>query len=98
MTATDLDATLAELTDLLRSVGATWWADHVAQVAARVAAGADPSVASWMFGGSGSLTDLVIHPLNGHTVDRLRLGEVNDRLGELRSRVYAAAFPKRWMS
>jgi hypothetical protein len=43
------------------------------------------------YGGAGSLTDLVIDPINGHSVAPDELGETNRRLSELRSAVHVSA-------
>ena len=40
------------------------------------------------FGGMGSLNDLLIHEANGHSIAAVDVGPVNDRLDELRTRVY----------
>jgi hypothetical protein len=40
------------------------------------------------FGGMGSFNDLVIHPLNGHSVADQEVGPVNDELDRLRSVMY----------
>jgi hypothetical protein len=39
----------------------------------------------------GSFNDGVIHPINGHKVPDGRIGSVNERLGELRSVIWAEA-------
>jgi hypothetical protein len=39
----------------------------------------------------GSLNDLLIHEANGHSIAAVDVGPVNDRLDELRTRVYSAA-------
>ena len=47
------------------------------------------------FGGMGSLNDLVIHPMNGHTVDAGSIDRLNDELTRLRSDVYRLAITLR---
>lgn len=47
------------------------------------------------FGGMGSLNDLVIHPMNGHTVDAGSIDRLNDELTQLRSDVYRLAITLR---
>ncbi len=47
-----------------------------------------------MFGGMGSLSDLVIHPVNGHAVAEDQIARVNETLDGLRERVYLASRPR----
>ena len=41
-----------------------------------------------MYGGMGSFSDLVIHPVNGHRIATEEVGQVNDRLSALRSAIW----------
>ncbi|MDY0829415.1 hypothetical protein SK224_09800 [Microbacterium sp. BG28] len=86
---TSLERSLRELDALLASVGETFWAQWAARAADRIAAGGDPGDVRGVFGGMGSVNDLVIHPANGHSVTDDQIAAVNRRLDELRERIYA---------
>jgi hypothetical protein len=43
------------------------------------------------FGGKGSINDLVIHPINGHTVQESEVASVNEQLGLLLSKIAVLA-------
>lgn len=87
--ATSLEQSLRELNALLSSVDETFWAQWAARAADRIAAGGDPGDVRGVFGGMGSLNDLVIHPVNGHSVTDHQVAAVNQRLKELREKIYA---------
>ncbi len=86
---TPLEQSLRDLHALLASVGETFWAQWAVRAADRIAAGGDPAEVRGVFGGMGSLNDLVIHPANGHAVTDDQVATVNRRLDELRERIYA---------
>ncbi|WDG19493.1 DUF6966 domain-containing protein [Microbacterium sp. Clip185] len=83
-----LEQSLRDLHALLSSVSETFWAQWAARAAERLAAGGDPGDVRGVFGGMGSLNDLVIHPANGHAVAADQVAPVNRRLDELRERIY----------
>jgi hypothetical protein len=87
--ATSLEQSLRELNTLLTSVGETFWAQWAARAADRIASGGDFRDVRGVFGGMGSLNDLVIHPANGHAVADDEVAAVNQRLKELREKIYA---------
>ncbi|WP_368497714.1 hypothetical protein [Herbiconiux sp. A18JL235] len=87
----ELQESLRDLSVLLRAVGETPWADRCAQAAERVAAGGDPAEVRRLFGGMGSLNDLVIHPVNGHAVADGQVDRINRALAGLRERIYSAS-------
>ena len=69
------------------------WADRITDAIRRINDG-DLSGVDYLlraFGGMGSLNDLLIHEANGHSIAAVDVGPVNDRLDELRTRVYSAA-------
>ncbi len=40
------------------------------------------------YGGMGSFNDLIIHPMNGHTIEESEIDLVNNRLRELAKEIY----------
>ncbi len=40
------------------------------------------------YGGMGSFNDLVIHPMNGHTIEKGEIDNVNNKLRELAKEIY----------
>jgi hypothetical protein len=42
------------------------------------------------FGGMGSFDDLLIHPLNGHSISEEELSVVNEQLSDYRATIWAA--------
>ena len=86
----ELRTSLIELSSLLDDVAETHWAAWASQTAAQLADDSiGPDVVRRAFGGSGTLNDLVIHPLNGHRVDGSSLDSVNTRLRRLTTRLYS---------
>ena len=43
------------------------------------------------FGGTGSLSDVVVHPMNGHDIEADDIDRVNAELAEVRGDLYIAA-------
>lgn len=78
---------LDELVLLLRTHAEQRWADrldHDRRALVQYDANAlDPLLGA--YGGMGSFVDLIIHPMNGHSVTMDMTGEVNERLSKLRS-------------
>ena len=88
-----LTSAVMEVVALLSEVGEEHWSTWFADVRQRLERH-DPQAfvqASAAFGGMGSFNDVVIHSINGHTVPDSRIGGVNERLGELRSVIWAEA-------
>lgn len=90
---TQLLQLLEEAVKLMRSVGEDHWAGWLEKDAACIRASDFYGVEHFhsAFGGMGSITDLVIHPLNQHRVAASEVSPVNDRLQELLGRAYELA-------
>ena len=88
-----LDGLLAELSELLESVGETDWLTWAQRSRARLRARDESSIRGILgvFAGMGSLNDLVLHRLNGHTVAEEDHAAVNTRLRDLTSGVWEEA-------
>lgn len=89
----DLGAAGGDLAELPRRYGEGHWADRITDAIRRINDG-DLSGVDYLlraFGRMGSLNDLLIHEANGHSIAAVDVGPVNDRLDELRTRVYSAA-------
>lgn len=87
----DLLADLDQLSHLLTSVQAEFWAAKVNKVRHHIKAGAYTSASvemSGWFGGMGSLNDLIIHPTNGHKVTIEQTEALNTELQTLTSSLY----------
>lgn len=81
-----LRSAVSRVVDLLNECGDDHWSTWFADVGRRLERH-DPYAfdrASMAFGGMGSFNDVLIHPINGHTVPRDRIAAVNERLDELR--------------
>ena len=78
-----------DLAEFLRGYGEERWAVWVEQDAERIAAGDRHGVEHLLaaFGGMGSLSDLLIHPVNGHNIPPDEVESVNERLDVLRGRM-----------
>lgn len=90
---TRLVENVARARELLQQVGEERWADWVATVYTELGSPGGSGLTRLLaaFGGMGSLNDLVIHPVNGHTLLESEVGPVNRTLDELRSILYADA-------
>ena len=77
-----------ELAEFLRSFGEDGWADWVDRDVARIRAGDRYGIDHLLtaFGGMGSLSDLLIHPVNGYDVQMADVPSVNKQLTDLRAR------------
>jgi hypothetical protein len=89
----DLCSTLDELIELLESVEEEQWSEWLQGARSRLRAGDSRAIQRLLqaYGGMGSLTDLTIHPLNGHRVDEGEVAEVNEELHALRSQTHREA-------
>ncbi len=85
----DLSKTIQEAADLLLSVGELHWGNWLAKNAALISASDFRGVEHVLtaFGGMGSINDLVIHPMNGHSVNEKQISMVNEKLEALISSV-----------
>ena len=89
MVDAELRTVLAELQDLLDDVGERFWARWARERAAALAWGRlEPHDLRYVLGGLGSLNDLVLHPANGHDIDRDDVDELNARLTRLRAHLW----------
>ncbi|NGY04733.1 DUF6966 domain-containing protein [Solimonas terrae] len=84
---------IEEAAALMRSVGEDHWAGWLEKDARWIRASDFYGVQHFYsaFGGMGSITDLVIHPLNKHRVAESEISAVNDRLQYLLGRGYELA-------
>ena len=83
---------LQDTIELLEQYGKDW-ADWMQRSRRKIKAG-DLSGVTWLlkaYGGMASFNDLVIHPLNGHDVKADEVSQVNERLQDLRHRMYELA-------
>lgn len=89
----ELCQTIESLIPLLESAAETHWANWLRTDLQRLRSGDTYALHHLLqsFGGMGSFNDLVIHQLNGHTVEQNDVGQINDRLGDLRSDIYRLA-------
>ncbi len=88
-----LIASANELVSLLREFHAEPWADLVGRGLELIEAGDSHGLDRILAlqGGMGSLSDLVIHPMNSHPITEERVDEVNSRLAALRATVFGTA-------
>ncbi len=86
-------AAMADLVALLSAYGERDWANWVHRDRTSIERGEQHGLDSMLeaFGGVGSLSDLVIHPRNGHAIDQEDVDAVNVDLARLRTAVYAKA-------
>ena len=86
--ADQLIGAATELAEFLRLFGEDGWADWVGRDVARIRAGDRYGVDHLLtaFGGMGSLSDLLIHPVNGYDVQMADVPSANNQLTDLRAR------------
>ena len=83
-----LRALLEDTRMLLDSVAESFWSSKVRRALGAII---DPAeVLSW-YGGMGSFNDLLIAEINGHRVRREQEAALNNRLDNLRRRIYEVA-------
>jgi hypothetical protein len=80
---------LVDLAMLLSGVSESRWSAKVKEASEMADIDAD-EVLSW-YGGMGSINDLIIAGVNGHSVEPERERDLNDRLAQLRSEVFETA-------
>jgi hypothetical protein len=78
-----------EVADLLMSVGERHWGQWLENDAELIRSSDFRGVEHVLsaFGGMGSINDLVIHQINGHTVTEAQIPAINNRLESLLSSV-----------
>lgn len=86
-------ANVAAARDLLQRVGEEQWGGWLATVHAELGSLDAHGLTRLLsaYGGMGSFNDLVIHPVNGHSVPKEEVDLVNRSVAELRSALYADA-------
>jgi hypothetical protein len=86
---TNLDGAVA----LLRTYATSFWADWLSEDRAKIADGDRYALDHLLsaFGGMGSLSDLVIHPVNGDPIHDEDIDHVNQRLNVYRHEIWTAA-------
>ena len=84
---------VAAVRDLLQRVGDDHWGGRMATVYAELGALDEYGLTRLLgaYGGMGSLNDLVIHPVNGHSIPKDEVDLVNGSLDALRTALYADA-------
>ena len=84
---------LVRLAALLESHGEHGWSTWIGTDLRRLESGDAYALDHLLsaFGGMGSLSDLVLHPLNGHDIAEADLDASNQQLGALRTEVWSAA-------
>lgn len=91
--AEDLEEDVVGLIALLTKHGEQGWATWLGEALAPLRAG-DPAGVDRLllaYGGMGSLNDLVLHPVNGHTIDESEIDHANEELGAFTSRMWRRA-------
>lgn len=78
------------LSSLLDSVGEERWSSAVKRARSQLSASNYHGIeeAKQWFGTVGTLNDLIIHPLNGHSVSEKNVESVNTELQSATSRIY----------
>jgi hypothetical protein len=95
--APDRQARLIDLLDeaatLLNTHGETQWTSWLAKCKRKLGTNLDGGLDYVLgaFGGMGSFNDLVVIRLNGYHIQEADEAEVNDKLGELRTNIWAEA-------
>lgn len=81
---------LDDLEGLLTAHGERRWAESISRCSTEIRRFQRHGLDSLLsfFGGMGSLNDLIIHPVNGHSVSPDEVSSVNRHLEELRSAIY----------
>ncbi len=84
---------LVDCVELLQHVGEERWADRLQGTVTRLDAFERRAFEHVLgaFGGMGSFTDLVLHPMNGHDLGDSEIDVTNERLERLRSAIYRTA-------
>jgi hypothetical protein len=90
----ELLAAVSALGELLRRYGEQRWAEWVIRDRQRIRDGDAYGIEHLLsaYGGMGSLNDVVIDPRNGHRIAEQDISAANERLRQLRSRTYTAAW------
>jgi hypothetical protein len=90
---TELVSLLDSVTALLRSCGEEHWASCLEKDVARMRASDFGGIEHFLaaFGGMGSISDLVLHPINGHRLAESEIAPVNERVRALVSRTWELA-------
>lgn len=84
---------LSHLAALLEKHGEHWWSKVVREDPQQLRSGYSYALDHLLsaFGGMGSLSDLVLHPINGHDVSEANIEVSNEQLAALLERVWSEA-------
>ena len=89
----DLITQLTVATSMLENVKEEFWAkwlqENLNMIRQRNFRGVERLLSG--FGGMGSFTDLVIHPINGHEILESQISSVNEQFAALRTKLYHLA-------
>jgi len=91
--ASELETTLEEIVQLLRTHGEEHWRARLSRDLDLIRAGDLYGVEHLLsaYGGMGSFTDLVLCPENGHEIARSEVDSANDTLRRLSSKAWELA-------
>jgi hypothetical protein len=91
--ASDLEATLEEIVQLLRTHGEQHWRAWISRALGLIRAGDFYGVELFLsaYGGMGSFTGLVLCPEKGHTITNSEVGSAHDALRQLSSNAWDLA-------
>ena len=91
MNSLRLSESLTECSELLQSVGETFWSGKIEAVLAQgISDYCARGILEW-YGGMGSFSDLMICRINGHDVRSEDEPEINQKLSVLRTMIYEEA-------
>ena len=79
---TELVNQLAECAAFLRACSEVKWAQWLEKSASLLRSGQITGIDHYnkAFGGMGSINDLVLHPINGHTIEESEINSANEKL------------------
>lgn len=89
----ELLSSFGAMIELLHQAGEAPWSDRLTSLRDGIERGERHAFDAVLqsFGGMGSLSDLVLHPANGHEIEVDEIPVVNGRLDQLRSSLWSAA-------
>ena len=81
---------MSELSSLLERVGEGSWSSAVKNAHSYLSSSNYRGIeeAKTWFGTSGTLNDLILHPINGHKIPEQEIDQVNSKLRTLSSNIY----------
>ena len=86
----DLVTILKELTALLSTANEKHWSQQITKAKSRIQRSDFSGIQLLLsfYGGMGSFSDLMIHPVNGHSISENDSSKFNERLDKYRSDIY----------